>query len=247
MIGKRLARIGAAPFLFFLAVAILVIVVAVPVLLIFWNAFWVDGHFNVRDVVKILSEAETYKALGNSMCVNVIAWIGERIWIGEYGWGGSQSTDQQEPTTRAYLQRLLRYGAQSPPYILFWEIYNNETNRLFCLIDSNNVKTASYYLHQRFINNARLATARFKETNGRLPNSPEFVSLVSPMLDRPLPVPVGLGVSNVAATLLSNSSARISGSLAQGIYGDDGASVSVSITTAVSPAWYSPSISAFVP
>jgi iron(III) transport system permease protein len=65
--GKGLARIGAAPFLFFLAVAILVVVVAVPVLLIFWNAFWVDGHFNAGDVVKILSQAETYKALGNSL------------------------------------------------------------------------------------------------------------------------------------------------------------------------------------
>jgi hypothetical protein len=36
VIGKRLSRAGAAPFLFFLAVAILVVVVAVPVLLIFW-------------------------------------------------------------------------------------------------------------------------------------------------------------------------------------------------------------------
>ena len=67
MIRKRLASIGAAPFLFFLAVAILVIVVAVPVLLIFWNAFWVDGRLNVQDVAKILSEPETYKALGNSL------------------------------------------------------------------------------------------------------------------------------------------------------------------------------------
>ena len=32
-----------------LSIAILVIVVAVPVLLIFINAFWVDGHFNVAE------------------------------------------------------------------------------------------------------------------------------------------------------------------------------------------------------
>jgi iron(III) transport system permease protein len=53
--------------LFFLAVAILVVVVAVPVLLIFWNAFWVDGHFNAADVVKILQEPTTYRALLNSL------------------------------------------------------------------------------------------------------------------------------------------------------------------------------------
>ena len=146
---------------------------------------------------------------------------GERIWIGEYGWGGSQSTDQQEPTSRAYIQRLLNYGHKALPFILFWEIYNNETNKLFCLIDSNNVKVASYYLHQRFINSARMLTARFQETNGRLPTDSEFVSLVSPALNAPLPVPISVVISNNGATLLSASSVQVSGTVAQGVYGDD--------------------------
>ena len=60
-------RIGTPQVLFTLAVAILVVVVAVPVLLIFFNAFWVDGHFNVADVVKILKQKETYEALLNSL------------------------------------------------------------------------------------------------------------------------------------------------------------------------------------
>jgi iron(III) transport system permease protein len=59
--------IGTPQILFALAVAILVIVVAVPVLLIFFNAFWVDGHFNVADVIKVLKEPDTYKALLNSL------------------------------------------------------------------------------------------------------------------------------------------------------------------------------------
>jgi hypothetical protein len=146
---------------------------------------------------------------------------GQRIWIGEYGWGGSQDSNQQEPITRAYIQRLLNYGPRDLPYILFWEIYNNETNKDFWLIDSNNVKVASYYLHQRFINNARLLTARFKETNGRPPNDSEFVSLVSPMLNQPLPAPTSLTVANLGATALTNPAASVSGTLAQGVYGDD--------------------------
>ncbi len=76
---------------------------------------------------------------------------GERIWIGEYGWG-NYSTAAQEPLTRSYLQRLLNYRQGALPFLLFWEIYNNETNQNFCLVDSNGVKVASYYLHQRFIN-----------------------------------------------------------------------------------------------
>jgi iron(III) transport system permease protein len=59
--------IGTPQILFGLAVAILVIVVAVPVLLIFFNAFWVNGHFNVADVIKVLKEPDTYKALLNSL------------------------------------------------------------------------------------------------------------------------------------------------------------------------------------
>ncbi|HWW02602.1 MAG TPA: DUF2341 domain-containing protein [Candidatus Acidoferrum sp.] len=150
---------------------------------------------------------------------------GERIWIGEYGWGGSQTTAQQEPTTRAYIQRLLNYGNKALPYILFWEIYNNEANQLFCLIDSNNVKAPSYYLHQRFVNNARLLTAQFKETNGRLPTDGEFVSLVSPMLNQPLAAPVALSLSTQVARIAGGSSFRVSATLAQGVYGDDQASV----------------------
>jgi len=64
------ARIGTPEILFGLSVGVLVIVVAVPMLLIFFNAFWVDGHFNVADVVKVLRQQETYKALLNSLVLS---------------------------------------------------------------------------------------------------------------------------------------------------------------------------------
>ena len=130
---------------------------------------------------------------------------GERIWIGEYGYANAGDTPaQQEPETRDYIRFLLNYGQQSIPYILFWEIYDNEQNadgsyKYFYLIDENNVKAPCYYLHQRFINNARLLVAQFKETRGRLPTDAEFVSLVTPMLNQPLAAPVNLTVSNLGA------------------------------------------------
>ena len=64
-------RFGTPEILFGLSVAVLVIVVAVPMLLIFFNAFWVDGHFNVVDVVNVLRQPETYQALGNSLVLSV--------------------------------------------------------------------------------------------------------------------------------------------------------------------------------
>jgi hypothetical protein len=155
---------------------------------------------------------------------------GERLWIGEYGWGKSQTSDQQEPTTRAYIQRLLNYPNHALPFILFWEMYDNEllsdgSDAFFCLIDTNNVKVPCWYLHNRFINQTRLLTAQFQETNGRLPTDSEWLAFASPLLDQPLPAPVALGLSNRSAVLISNTIATVSGSLAQGIYGDDGAGV----------------------
>ena len=67
---KAESRLGTPQLLFALSVGILVIVVAVPMLLIFFNAFWVDGHFNVADVVKVLQRPETYKALFNSLVLS---------------------------------------------------------------------------------------------------------------------------------------------------------------------------------
>jgi iron(III) transport system permease protein len=67
---KTQSRLGTSQLIFALSVGILVIVVAVPMLLIFFNAFWVDGHFNVADVVKVLQRPETYKALVNSLVLS---------------------------------------------------------------------------------------------------------------------------------------------------------------------------------
>lgn len=146
--------------------------------------------------------------------------LGQRLWIGEYGWGGD-STAAQEPLSRSYIQRLLNWG---PRFILFWEIYNNEPSRNFCLIDPTGTKTPCYYLHQRFINLARLLSAQFKETHGRLPNDAEFAALLTPLLNQALPPPVSLALSNCPPTL-SGASATLTGQAAQGIYGDDQAAV----------------------
>ncbi len=151
-----------------------------------------------------------------------------RMWIGEYGRGGD-STDAQEPFNRGYIQRLLNwnYNGQVFPFILYWEMYDNEPGLNYCLINSNDVKVASWYLQHYYFNAARLAVAQFKETNARLPTDPEFVGLVSPMLNQPFSAPVELTVANGAATVSTNLSATISGTVGQGIYGDDEAAVFV--------------------
>jgi hypothetical protein len=149
------------------------------------------------------------------------AIAGRRVWIGEYGWGGSNTSEQQEPPTRAYFQKLLPW---SPRFILFWEMYDNE-NKAYWLIDSSGNKTPCWHLHQRFINRARLLTARFREANARLPSDAEFAALLTPLLSQPLPAPVPLALSAQRLLAITSSVATVTGTLEQGVYGDDAARV----------------------
>lgn len=147
---------------------------------------------------------------------------GRRVFIGEYGWGGSYSSAAQEPRTRAYLRNLLKW---SPRFILFWEMYNNELDRSYWLIDSKGQRTPCYDLHARYANLARLRVAQFRQDNARLPNDDEFAALVLPSLATPLPAPVALTVSNGLALQISSNTARLEGALVQGIYGDEQARI----------------------
>lgn len=67
---------GVAEFLFFMSLLILIVVVALPVLLIFWNSFVVDGRLNLTVARDTLVQADTYRALKMSVmlaaCVTVV-------------------------------------------------------------------------------------------------------------------------------------------------------------------------------
>ena len=56
---------GVAQIILLISIAILVIFVAWPVLLILFNAFFVDGNFNSTDFYNVLTEPETFQALKN--------------------------------------------------------------------------------------------------------------------------------------------------------------------------------------
>ena len=83
---KKNEGFGAAQLILALSIGILVVVVAVPVLLIFLNAFWADGKFNVQDVLRVLSEPDTYQALMNSLIIAVGTTIGSTIVGTFFAW-----------------------------------------------------------------------------------------------------------------------------------------------------------------
>lgn len=79
---------GAAQILLGLSVAILVIFVAFPVFLIFFNAFWdSETHtFNLVDVINVLREPATYEALLNSLIIASGTTIGCTIVGTFFAW-----------------------------------------------------------------------------------------------------------------------------------------------------------------
>jgi hypothetical protein len=154
---------------------------------------------------------------------------GERIWIGEYGWG-NDPTSAQEPLIRSYMQRLMNWNnnGECLPFILMWEMYSNlnpGSGTNYCLINYLDQKVPAWYLHDYFINDAKMLVAQYNETYGQLPNDTQFVSTVSSLFNQPLPAPVPLMVANAGATLQNSTSEAVSGTLAQGIYGDSEAVV----------------------
>lgn len=77
---------GVAQVILFLSIAILVVVVAFPVLLILFNAFWVEDHFNFSGAIDILKEPETFKALMNSLIIAGMSTIGSTIVGTFFAW-----------------------------------------------------------------------------------------------------------------------------------------------------------------
>ncbi|HEY8464725.1 MAG TPA: iron ABC transporter permease [Bacillota bacterium] len=62
-------KIGAAEIVLAISILVLVVFVAIPVFLIFWNAFTVNGKLNLQELFKILSQPDTYQALMNSLII----------------------------------------------------------------------------------------------------------------------------------------------------------------------------------
>ncbi len=117
---------------------------------------------------------------------------GRRVFIGEYGWGGGYSTTEQEPRTRDFIRNALDWGVR---FVLFWQMYNNEPGRSYCLIDPNGQPTPCYHLHSRFLNQARSQVAGFHQAKGRLPDQAEFATLTAPLLNQPFPKNPSAGVN----------------------------------------------------
>ena len=83
---KKDSGFGVAQLILLISIAILVIFVAWPVLLILFNAFFVEGKFNSFDFYNVLTEPETFQALKNSFVIACMTTVGSVIVGTFFAW-----------------------------------------------------------------------------------------------------------------------------------------------------------------
>ncbi len=83
---KTKSSFGVAQLILFLSIAILVVIVAFPVMLILFNAFWVGDQFNFQGAIEILQQPATYEALRNSLIIATMSTIGSTIVGTFFAW-----------------------------------------------------------------------------------------------------------------------------------------------------------------
>jgi len=102
---------------------------------------------------------------------------GKRVWIGEYGFPAfAHSPSEQDRLSRQVMRAGLAWGC---PFVLYWEMYNNEVGqdgaqRGFWLIDDQGAKQPVYETHHAYYRWARNWAAEFRAREGRLPTFDEF-------------------------------------------------------------------------
>jgi hypothetical protein len=97
---------------------------------------------------------------------------GKRVFIGEYGFPES---DGFYPEKQAYCSlNVIKAGIEwGCPFILYWEIYDNE-GRGFWMIDKDNAERPVYKVHQAFCEEMRAYVRSSVESKRHVPDVVEF-------------------------------------------------------------------------
>ncbi len=125
-----------------------------------------------------------------SQLVPKAAPAGKRVFIGEYGFPACwHKPAEQDALSRQVIRTGLAWGC---PFILYWELYNNEVeangrHRGFWLIDDQGVKQPVYHTHQRYFAWARQRVADSLRATGRPPAEADFRRAALDFLAAPAP------------------------------------------------------------
>jgi hypothetical protein len=99
---------------------------------------------------------------------------GKRVWIGEYGSPSIYHSDEMQNLRSIWtIKTALNWGT---PYILYWEMYNNEIKEDtkeqvgYWLITDKGKKQPIWYTHNNFYNESKEFLNDYLKTNNKLPD-----------------------------------------------------------------------------
>jgi hypothetical protein len=129
-----------------------------------------------KDLKKNLQKALTY--IESQLSPKIGLPEGKRVWIGEYG-SPSISYDDTMQNLRSIwtIKASLEWGT---PYVLYWEIYNNEIKREtgeqvgYWLIDDKGKKQPVWYTHNNFYKESQTFLYSYYKKNKQLPSFDVF-------------------------------------------------------------------------
>jgi hypothetical protein len=104
---------------------------------------------------------------------------GKRVFVGEYGRPAAAfdfSKFEHNRVNRDIFTKALNWGV---PYVLFWEMYNNEERNGqhtgFWMIDNKGVKWPIYYTHRHLLRDAKIWVSEQKSSLNRLPTQAAYL------------------------------------------------------------------------
>jgi len=158
----------------------------VPVDFVSYSAYDVTNEPKPEDIKTMLSYIE-------SKLTPKAAIQGKRVFIGEYGYSvfhngkPHHSPEEQNRLSLITIQAALEWGC---PFILYWELYNNELEtdgrqRGFWLIDDKGIKQPIYDTHRLYYQWAREFVAECITRTGKPPAEPEFRSAAAEYFKSP--------------------------------------------------------------
>ncbi|MCD7974602.1 MAG: iron ABC transporter permease [Phascolarctobacterium sp.] len=130
---KKDGGFGVAQLILLISIAVLVVFVAWPVILILFNAFFVNGEFNSLDFYRVLTDSETFKALTNSVLIASMTTIGSTIVGTFFAW----LVTRTDLPYKTFMKSLFLVPFMLPSFIgaLAWKMllspYSGYINRFF--------------------------------------------------------------------------------------------------------------------
>lgn len=147
----------------------------VPVDFVSYSAYDVTNQPKAEEIKAVLDYIE-------SKLMPKAGIAGRRVFIGEYGYSvfhngkPHHSPQEQNRLSLITIQAALEWGC---PFILYWELYNNELEpdgqqRGYWMIDDKGVKQPVYETHRRYYEWARQFVAECIKRTGKPPAESEF-------------------------------------------------------------------------